>query len=263
MLPELETLRSLVTTGADEVLMPYFTRVERSIKADGSLLTAADMEMQTYMQQALGERWPEYAFLGEEMGSEEQQHLLDQGGAGLWCLDPLDGTSNYAAGIPFFAVSLALLVKGEPVLGLVYDPVRRECFMAQKGQGAWLNGERLGQRLPQPPLKHGIGVVDFKRLPADLAKRLAEAPPYSSQRSFGSVALDWAWLAAGRYHVYLHGKQRLWDFAAGSLIFAEAGGHACTLEGERVYQPTVEPRSALGSLHPDLFAEWKACLGIA
>ncbi|MEJ2509658.1 MAG: inositol monophosphatase [Gammaproteobacteria bacterium] len=259
-LPELAELGSLVAAIAAEELMPRFARAERSFKADGSIVTEADVAMQRRLTAALSERWPAYRVLGEEMDAEAQAALLEEPGAGLWCLDPLDGTSNFAAGLPFFAVSLALVRDGEPVLGLVYDPVRQECFTARRGRGAWLNGVPLGERVPQLDLSRCIAAVDFKRLPAELAARLAAQPPYSSQRSFGSVALDWCWLAAGRYHVYLHGRQRLWDFAAGWLILGEAGGHSRTLAGETVFRAATGARSALAALSESLFEQWRTWL---
>ncbi|MEA1889735.1 MAG: inositol monophosphatase family protein, partial [Pseudomonadota bacterium] len=88
------------------------------------------------------------------------------------------------------------------------------------------------------------------------ATRLAISAPYSSQRSFGSVALDWVWLAAGRGQVYLHGKQKLWDYAAGWLILDEAGGVSSNLEGDRGFQGTLEPRSALAASNTDLYQQW-------
>jgi myo-inositol-1(or 4)-monophosphatase len=86
--------------------------------------------------------------------------------------------------------------------------------------------------------------------------------PYSSQRSFGSVALDWCWLAAGRCHVYLHGGQKLWDYAAGGLILEEAGGRAVTLAGEEIRYGELKSRSVAAALDPVLFREWAGWLGI-
>ena len=259
--PELEELHELVAQIADEELVPRFAEAERRFKADGSIVTEADLAVQRRLGAALAERWPAYRLLGEEMSAPEQAALLAEPGPGLWCLDPLDGTSNFAAGLPFFAVSLALLRDGAPVLGLVYDPIRRECFTARRGAGAWLNGAPLGQRVPQLELARCIAAVDFKRLAPALAARLAAEPPYSSQRSFGSVALDWCWLAAGRFHVYVHGRQRLWDFAAGWLILEEAGGRSQTLEGEAVFRAGTGPRSALAALAGPLFEQWRGWFG--
>ena len=262
-LPELEQLQQIVIRAACEELLPRFTKVARSDKADGSFITEADLAAQQRIEAELKQRWPDIAFLGEEMSEAEQNALIADHSRPLWILDPLDGTSNFAAGLPFFSTSLALLYQGEIVLGVVYDPSRDECFSARKGDGAWFNGEALGQHRPQGPLKKGTALVDFKRLPAALATRLVTEMPYSSQRSHGSVALDWCWIAAGRCHVYLHGKQKLWDYAAGYLVLCETGGHSCTLSGEQVYRPTLEPRSAVASLDQPLFQEWLDWLGIS
>jgi myo-inositol-1(or 4)-monophosphatase len=262
MYPNLGQLSEIIINAAREQLLPRFAVVAGQWKADGSLLTEADLAMQNQIGKALATHWPKLEFLSEEMEEETQTRLLANTDQGLWCLDPLDGTRNFAAGIPCFSISLALILKQEVVLGLVYDPLRDECFSAQKSQGAWLNGKVLGQHRPSSPLQSGIGLVDFKRLPSALATRLVTKPPYSSQRSLGSVALDWCWIAAGRGHVYLHGRQKLWDYAAGSLILSEAGGHALTLAGESVFQTTLEPRSVAAALEETLFNEWVTWLGI-
>lgn len=262
MHPDLTSLKEIVINTAKEQILPRFTEIEIQWKADRSLVTEADLAIQNEIGKALKARWPAIEFLSEEMEEESQARLLAGTGAGLWCLDPLDGTRNFATGLPCFSVSLALLKKKEVVLGLVYDPLRNECFTAQKNKGAWLDGKVLGERRPLPPLRDGIGLVDFKRLPAALAARLVTEPPYSSQRSLGSVALDWCWLAAGRCSVYLHGRQKIWDYAAGSLILSEAGGRAVTLQGESVFRPSLEPRSVAAALDETLFNEWVAWLEI-
>lgn len=256
---DLKFLREQVRIAAHDELLPRFAAVQRRIKRDGSIVTEADPAMQDRMQKILAEHWPQYDFLGEEMPRARHEKLTATSGKGLWCLDPLDGTSNFAAGLPFFCVSLALLVEGRPEIGLVYDPVRDECFMAQRGKGAWLNGISMGTMVPLGlPLQRCIAVVDFKRLKPDLAATLAAQPPFGSQRNFGSSALDWCWLADGRFHIYLHGGQKLWDYAAGSLILAEAGGKALTLDGEEVIAPGLRPRSVVATLDSDLFHIWMA-----
>lgn len=254
-------LKTIVIEAAQEELLPRFTNVKRGIKADGTFLTEADLAVQNRIADELKSHWPDILFLGEEMAAEEQQTLL-QSGKPIWILDPLDGTSNYASGIPVYSVSLALIEQGELKVGLVYDPERDECFSAIKGQGAWLNDERLGPIDMGLTLKQCTGLIDFKRLAPALATRLATEIPYSSQRSFGSVALDWCWIAIGRSHVYLHGKQNLWDYAAGHLILAEAGGQSCTLEGEAVFNNSLTPRSAVAALDGKLFEAWVEWLGI-
>jgi len=261
MLPSFEQLKSIIIPAAQEELLPRFAKVKRAEKADGSFLTEADLAIQARIQAALQTQWPQYAFLGEEMSEDEQRHVLAHSDSGAWCLDPLDGTSNFAAGVPYFGVSLSLIIKGEIVLGMVYDPNRDECFYAQQGQGAFLNETRLNVR-PQPNLSKSTALIDFKRLTPELATRLVTEIPYGSQRSFGSVALDWCWMATGRCHVYLHGKQNIWDYSAGYLIMHEAGGQSCTLDGDDVFVPQLQARSAVAALDPELYQAWIDYLGI-
>jgi myo-inositol-1(or 4)-monophosphatase len=240
-------------------VLSRFEQVSAEIKADGSLLTEADTQMQIQTQAFLELNWPEYAFLGEESTLEEQEKAMTSVN-GCWILDPVDGTSNFAIGIPVYSVSLALMIKGEIVAGLVYDPSRHEMFAARKALGAELNNKPLLAQTPKTALSQCSSIVDFKRLQPALATRLAVQAPYSSQRSFGSVALDWCWIAAGRGQVYLHGAQNIWDYAAGWLILEEAGGLSCTLEEEKVVVARVEKRSAVAATTPALFQEWLSFL---
>lgn len=257
-----EKLEQIVKSAAQEELLPRLRKVKRSHKADGSIITEADVAMQERIAGELTAQWPDIALLSEEMPADEQQHLL-AGGQPLWILDPLDGTSNFAAGVPFFSVSLALLAEGQVSLGIVYDPLRDECFSAQQGRGAFLNGTALHSAECGLTLKQAMALIDFKRLPTDLATRLVTEMPYASQRSFGSVALDWCWIAAGRCHIYLHGRQNIWDYAAGYLILHEAGGLSTSLSGDDVLVSAVTPRSAVAALDHNLYDEWRSWLGIA
>ena len=128
------------------------------------------------------------------MSSEQQQQLLNS--KAVWCLDPLDGTSNFASGIPFFAVSLALIENQQTSLGLIYDPIRKECFSAIKGEGCWLNGARVSSVNNESTgeLRQMIAVVDLKRLLKPpykgLLAAICEKHPYRSQRNFGSCLLQ-------------------------------------------------------------------------
>lgn len=262
-LPDRKTLAALVKEVARQELLPRFACAEGSRKADGSLVCDADLGVQQRLAAELGRRWPDFVLLSEELPEQEQRQALEHAATGVWCLDPLDGTSNFIAGVPYYALSLGLIVDDQVKLAVVHDPSRDECFSAEAGQGAWLNDEPLPFSQTSPvSLSCGLALVDLKRLPADLAGRLASEPPYKSQRSFGAVALDWCWLAAGRCQVYLHGRQKLWDYAAGSLILRESGGQAVTLEGEPVFRPTLTPRSTAAALDPELFRQWCEWLGI-
>lgn len=260
---DLDILRELVVEASKEELMSRFRHVASSAKADGTLVTEADLAMQKCMELALAERWPDVGFLGEEMTAEEQQRLLDTSGQALWVLDPLDGTSNYAAGIPCFAPSLALVSEGKVIAGVVYDPVLDECFSALRGQGAWLNDEPLDALNKPETLKEAMAMVDLKRLPSELIEAFAKRAPYRSQRSFGSVALDWCWVAAGRFQVYLHGGQKLWDYAAGHLILSETsavGGHCDDYYAEFSEVLTLTPRIGIAASDPALLELWRAWL---
>lgn len=256
MIPDLQQVQSLVIASARAELLPRLSHVASHTKADGSLVTEADLAMQARLSEQLRAQWPHIRLLGEEMSSAEQSRLFADPRP-LWCLDPIDGTSNFATGIPYFAVSLALIQQGRVVLGVVYDPLRDECFSASEEAAASLNGKPLQAGPSGLTLQQCIAVVDFKRLPTALAARLATAPPYASQRSFGAAALDWCWLAAGRGHLYLHGRQNLWDYAAGHFIFLRAGGHAATLAGEAVFTPALQTRSAVAALDGGLFQGWQ------
>jgi myo-inositol-1(or 4)-monophosphatase len=179
------------------------------------------------------------------------------GKEGVWCIDPIDGTSNFVRGLPYFAVSVALVREGRSTIGVVYNPVADEAFAAELGRGAFLNGEWLLSRTVATSLSGALANVDMKRLGAKLVEQLAVNPPYASQRNFGASALDWCYTAAGRYDLYLHGGQKLWDYAAGSLVLQEAGGQVCCLDRDDFDLGEVWQRSVLAALDPKLFEEWK------
>ena len=257
---DLALAERLVKAAAREELLPRFHKVSSALKVDGSLITEADLAVDTRLRNELLVHWPESMFLSEEMPESEQLGLLAQADKALWCLDPLDGTSNYAAGIPYFGVSLALMKAGRCVAGIVYDPVADECFSALIGQGATLNGKTLVPEQRPADLESSMAMVDLKRLPGDLIVALAHRSPYRSQRSFGSVALDWCWIGAGRCHVYLHGGQKLWDYAAGSLIALEAGAAGGLMDGyddEFSQVLTLKPRIGMAATDAALLELWR------
>lgn len=237
-------------------LSPRFAPPRWRQKADGSVVTDLDLTMQQRVAAILGRLTPGIPHLGEEMSSEQQRELFGRRAGGLWCIDPLDGTSNYVSGIPFYSVSLALLDTEGPVFGLVYDPARDELFSAVKGEGARLNGQRLAPVEVDLALSDCIAIIDTKRLGNEWSPLLTDAP-FRSQRCFGSGALEWCWLAAGRGQVYLHGRHQLWDYAAGWLILNEMGGCARTFEGSQDFATDLVPRSVAAASNRRLFeAMW-------
>lgn len=253
-------LQDLVRTAAQEVLMPRFNKVTADLKRDGSLVTEADVLMQKTLANQLQNHWPTIGFLGEEMSPEQQASRLKESAKGLWILDPLDGTINFASGVPNFAVSLAL-IDGEGVqTGIIYDPCRDELFSAERGKGAQLNGRAMRTSQQPRALNECVAEIDLKRLDEALRVRLVREMPFRSQRNFGSGALDWAWLADGRYQLYLHGGQKLWDYVAGSLIVAEAGGCSTALDQQPVYNASLNARSVVGAVNPELHRDWLSWL---
>ena len=260
MLDDLDVLQDLARLAGHRELLPRFKQIGYSLKPDGSVITEADLAVDNFLHTELTQRWPGVNFLSEEMDAADQQALIDDTSKPFWCIDPLDGTSNYVAGVPIFGICIALIDNGKPVYGLIYDPVQDECFYAIRGKGAWLNGRRLKPRKLEFGMERAIALVDFKRLQSPLRERLVSNPPYASQRNVGSCALEWAWMAARRGHLYLHGGQKLWDMSAGLLILEEAGGFSETLDGENTFKCSLEPRSVLASPYESLFNEWRAWL---
>ena len=253
----LQALIHAIKDMAQREIMPRYLKVAHEHKTDGSILTEADIAAQTALITSL-RTICDCPVLGEEMTQEQQEDIWATASDCLWCIDPIDGTSNFVKGLPYFAVSVALMRHGRPVLGAVYNPVADEMFWAEQGQGAYLDDERLPIKETVPELRHAMAGIDFKRLDRGLARQLAEAPPFSSQRNFGASALDWCYVAAGRLDLYLHGGQKLWDYAAGALILAEAGGRICTLSQDDFWSDDPWQRSVIAAWNPDLFAAWKA-----
>jgi myo-inositol-1(or 4)-monophosphatase len=262
---DLPALTELLREIAGAEILPRFHGTAKAAatgstaKADGSLVTDADLGVQRRLTAALAARWPDIPLLGEEMTEDEQQRLLDAGGP-LWCLDPLDGTTNFACGFPGFCISLALISGGRAELALVLDPVRDECFTAARGQGAWLNGAPLAPHAPGSALGDCVAVIDFKRLPPERVPRLFRQGGFRSQRNLGAIALEWCWLGAGRFQLYLHGAQKLWDHAAGRLVADEAGCATALFgadEATEAHELVLGRRLALGAADEALFARWR------
>ncbi|WP_434776947.1 inositol monophosphatase family protein [Neisseria sp. Ec49-e6-T10] len=251
-------LSSLIREVAKQEVMSRFLNVGSCKKKDGSLLSEADLAA----QKALSLGLPDVInapVLGEEMTSEEQKTLWHQHkNSGLWVIDPIDGTTNFINGIPHFALSIAFIENARPQIGAIFNPISLEFFHAQRGQGAFLNDTPLPLKQHVNHLSESILGVDTKYLwPGKLVSRLQTVCPCASQRNMGCSTLDWCFLAAGRYDLYLHGGQKLWDYAAGSLILEEAGGQVATLEEDDLWSGLhTWKRSVIAGLQPELFRSW-------
>ena len=249
-------LHGLRITGQEELLPRFRAHITVEEKPDGSLVTSADHAVDARLRGVLGELFPGFAVLSEEQTRDAQQAALSSGRP-VWLLDPLDGTTNFAGGLPFFAISLALIDAYGVEFGATYDPVRNELFSVMRGAGLRLNGEAPPPQRHDPrELEQSIALVDCKRLPSRLAEVLAVNPPYRSQRNLGASALEWAWLAAGRADLYLHGGQALWDSAAGTLMLAAAGGRMTDLNGDPVFRRSLDRPSAVAARSAELQERW-------
>jgi myo-inositol-1(or 4)-monophosphatase len=201
-------------------------------KGDRDFATDVDMHVESTVRASLAEATPEIPFLGEE-----NAHRLGAGEA-RWVLDPIDGTINFSKDSPLCAISLSLVVDGQPVLGIVDTPFLGERFAARQGAGAFLNGRRIGVS-PVPGLHEAVvGLADFKvgvgseeenRIHLALLGRLAHR--CLRVRMHGSAALDLAWLAAGRLHATAMLSNLPWDVTAGLLLVREAGGAVYDFDG--------------------------------
>ncbi|HFC8542875.1 inositol monophosphatase family protein [Neisseria weaveri] len=253
----LDRLQEIVREVAQAEVMPRFLDVEISRKSDGSLFTEADLASQA----AFAEKLPgliDCPMLGEEMKPQRQQELWQHSRRGLWVVDPIDGTNNFVNGLPHFSLSVAYVESGKTRLGVIFNPVSNECFYAERGRGAFMNGRTLPLRKAPKQLHEAIAGVEIKYLRSGkLSSRINTLAPFGSLRSLGCSTLDWCYLAAGRYDVYVHGGQKLWDYAAGALIFEEAGGKLATLEGDEFWSGEhVFKRSVVAALQPELFERW-------
>ncbi|HXG53367.1 MAG TPA: inositol monophosphatase family protein [candidate division Zixibacteria bacterium] len=217
------------------------------------LVTAADRESERCIVAALRERFPDHAIL-----AEEESNVTGSGSGYRWIVDPLDGTTNFAHGYPHFCVSIALEHESELIVGLVYDPLRRECFRAAKGHGATLNGSTI-RISSTPELDKSLLATGFpydRREHPDFYLAYFKAFMVRSQgvRRDGSAALDLCYVACGRLDGFWEMKLQPWDTAAGSLIVTEAGGRISDFSGGRFSLWGSETLASNGTIHDEMVA---------
>jgi myo-inositol-1(or 4)-monophosphatase len=217
---------------ASQILLEWADKFTVSEKGPADLVTEADLASQTAIHRILSERFPEHGFLGEE-------GLSTASGAGdfCWVIDPLDGTSNYVHGFPYYAVSIGLTCRGEPVAGVVYDPTRDEMFSAALGAGAALN-DRPIRPSRCAPLNQAMLIASFPRAvtpdSAPIRRFLAVLPHAQTIQRSGSAALNLAYVAAGRIDGFWSTSLKPWDVAAGAAIVAAAGGQVTRMDGSQL-----------------------------
>ena len=210
---------------AGRSLVKDFREVENlqvSSKGAGDFVSRADVAAEEIIREQLMEARPNYGWLGEESDEVEGKDPTRR-----WIVDPLDGTTNFLHGLPHWAVSIALEFKGEIVSAVVFDPAKDEMFVAEKGQGAWMNEGRIRvsdrKRMIESVFATGLPFGGRRDLPATLQDLARLLPATAGVRRFGAAALDLAYVGAGRYDGFWERGLSIWDVAAGVLIAKEAG----------------------------------------
>lgn len=212
---------------AGETLVRYFEMpsLERQMKDDKSFVTEADTECEKIIVSTLRAAYPDHGFLGEE-GSDTNPDAEYR-----WVIDPLDATRNFANGIPLFAISIAAVKESVPVVAVVYNPVTRSLYTAERGRGAAYNGAPMRvstQRADAGLVTFGPGQKDK----AQLSTLFNNAETYfRSKRYLGCTALELAYVARGGTEAFVCIGLKKWDYAAGTLLVEEAGGTITAFDG--------------------------------
>ena len=217
------------------------------------LVTEVDLECERMCRAVIAERFPDHGVLAEELSSGSGERAAS---THRWVFDPLDGTTNYAHGLPIFCASLALEINGRPEAAAVYDPTRRELFTAERGEGAYLNGGRLhvssADRLIDSLLVTGFP-YDVHKQSGDLVGLFgAFLGKARAVRRLGSAALDLCYVAAGRFDAFWEQHLKPWDVAAGALIAAEAGGAVTGMDGSPFDPAAAHLVASNGRIHDDV-----------
>ena len=238
-------------TKAARGLVRDFGEIENlqvSKKGTADFVSNADRKAEKVIVRELLKARPRYGFLLEEGGEIEGTDTSNR-----WIVDPLDGTTNMLHGIPHFSISIALERDGEPVAGVIHEPVYDQMFWAEKGQGAYLNGRRIRvsarRSLEESLFATGIpfaGRKDHGRFLKQLGAVMAVS---AGVRRFGSAALDLAYVAAGRYEGFWEIGLHPWDLAAGIVLVREAGGFTSDFDGGNAMMASGEIIAANDRLH--------------
>lgn len=222
------------------------------MKGEIDLVTEADIASETAIVASLNEDAPGVKILAEESYADLEN--ADKGK--IWVVDPLDGTTNFAHGIPIFAVSIALLDNGQPKMGMIYCPMQDELFCTCLGAGAWLNGRQIEVTdtdfLLQSLVATGFP-YDIHSYLADITRRMQNIlPKVRDVRRMGAAAVDLAYVSCGRLDGFWEVGLKPWDTAAGCLLVEEAGGRVSDFMGQSFSPFKQEILASNGRLHPPL-----------
>jgi len=248
----LETAMDLARAAGD--VLNYYADRDKLVefKGRGNLVTIADKKSEELIVGGILDRYPSHSILAEESGAT-------QPGASIqWIVDPLDGTTNFAHGYPFYCVSIGVEENGKPLCGAVYDPVREEMFTAGRGAGAYCNGSRL-KVSDVGSLAEGLLITGFpynfrERLDTVLGQFGKFLVASQAVRRGGSAALDLCYVAAGRLDGFWELYLQPWDTAAGRVILEEAGGRVTSFKGEPFSVQIKEILGSNGLIHEEMIA---------
>jgi len=250
----LATATEIVLRAGDIQLRGQASGFRIDKKGTIDLVTEVDFECERMCREILGERFPDHDILAEEFGGAS----LSTPSRFRWIFDPVDGTTNYAHGLPIFCASLGLEIDGQRAVAAIYDPSRRELFTAERGQGAYLNGRALHvsdtRALLDSLLVTGFP-YDMHRQSSEIVELFGTFLKTSrAVRRLGSAALDLCYVAAGRFDAFWEQHLKPWDVAAGALIVEEAGGRLTGMGGEPFNAAVPHLVASNGHLHPHLLA---------
>jgi myo-inositol-1(or 4)-monophosphatase len=243
---ELETALSAARRAGDVLRAGFGREHAITYKGELDLVTEVDEEAERMIREELLGTFPTHGML-----AEEGRELAGEGNA-RWIVDPLDGTTNYAHGLPIFCVSIALERDGEVVLGVVHDPMGEETFVAERSRGATLSGRPISVSDTDEPIRALIATdfpYDRERMPETLELFGRFSALSRGMRRLGAAALDLCFVAAGRLDGYYMRGVRPWDLAAGSLIVREAGGKLTDYRGDELALDGGEIVASNGRLH--------------
>ena len=251
MIRELEAAMSAAREAGGVLLEGFGLQHSIRYKGEVDLVTEVDEQAERVIKEILLGAFPAYGMLAEESdGSSGEEDAR-------WIVDPLDGTTNYTHGLPMVAVSVALERAGEVVLGVVHDPMRDETFIAERGGGASLNGERVRVSDTDEPIRALIATgfpYDRALMPEALELFGHFAALTRGMRRLGSTALDLCYVASGRLDGYYERGIWAWDLAAGVLILEEAGGKVTDYRGGALDLEGREIVASNGLLHSAMTA---------
>jgi len=222
---------------AAKTLIRDFGEIEKlqvSLKGPGDFVTASDKKVEKILIDELQKARPNYSILSEEIGEINNDESF------RWIIDPIDGTSNFLHGIPHFAISIGLEHDKEIICGIVYDPIKDEMFTAEKGNGSYINNQRM-RVSSRSDLKDCIIFSGGPRYDSENRElTFEEYKKFSLKvgipiRKFGSGSLDMAYVAAGRCDGFWSRDLNYWDIAAGIILVREAGGYVTDFNGENKY----------------------------